>query len=520
MHDFRRLTFLGAFFLVVLRLGIGWHLFDQGLKKKQTMGTSQEWTAAGYLKNSRGPCRDFYRSLVDDPDDLNWLDYAWVNNRWTDWEKRFKETYGLTDDQQRQFDALMNGPQEILSRERLPEKPEGIRIGGSLAREKTIEMRRDSRGRWYLAVNGARHLIPAERDALLREADKVAKRYRTQGNQHQAELTRGFAKMVKDVYERNTRLGFRERLQALLKGDRERVGRIHEDQKGTVYEVRHGKVDDYRQRLKRRDEMLSGARTGFQYEHLEQEEARIRALHAELVGPVKALEKEMQFRARSLLNDTQLEKGTVPLETPDEKQGFELARATAEWMFRDGERPDGVIHLVDGVTMWALMILGGLLIVGFFSRTSAFLAAGLIFSFYLAMPPWPGIPQPPGPDSGLIVNKNLVEVLALLALAFIPTGKLFGIDTVFVGLFGGGRRTKRGINPQAMTMYPSGEGSAKSKKKGKRKSKTSLSPAERAVSETNEHKPQEPPPQQPAPSATPAAPSADTYTIRTPDRKT
>lgn len=57
----------------------------------------------------------------------------------------------------------------------------------------------------------------------------------------------------------------------------------------------------------------------------------------------------------------------------------------------------------------------------------------MVFSFYLAMPPWPGVVefQSFGPDHSYIVDKNLIEVLALLALAAMPSGKWFGVDAIF-----------------------------------------------------------------------------------------
>ena len=48
--------------------------------------------------------------------------------------------------------------------------------------------------------------------------------------------------------------------------------------------------------------------------------------------------------------------------------------------------------------------------------------------FYLAMPPWPGVPEAPGPEHSFIVNKNFIEIMALLAIAALPTGQWFGLD--------------------------------------------------------------------------------------------
>lgn len=106
------------------------------------------------------------------------------------------------------------------------------------------------------------------------------------------------------------------------------------------------------------------------------------------------------------------------------------------------------IDQVDKITIYALLILGGLLITGLFSRVAALAGACMLLSFYLAMPPWPGVigfQELPGPEHSYIVDKNLIEVFALLAIASLPTGRWFGIGHLFRGLFGGLRRS-RGAN--------------------------------------------------------------------------
>jgi len=49
---------------------------------------------------------------------------------------------------------------------------------------------------------------------------------------------------------------------------------------------------------------------------------------------------------------------------------------------------------------------------------------------YLTIPPWPGVPQPAGPEHSLIVNKNLIELIACLALAGLPSGRWIGLDAL------------------------------------------------------------------------------------------
>ena len=78
--------------------------------------------------------------------------------------------------------------------------------------------------------------------------------------------------------------------------------------------------------------------------------------------------------------------------------------------------------------MWSLLILGACLLLGFFSRFTSLLTALLILSFYLAMPPLPGWPEDPLEGHYMVVNKTMIEVIALFALTFIPTGRWAGLD--------------------------------------------------------------------------------------------
>ena len=65
----------------------------------------------------------------------------------------------------------------------------------------------------------------------------------------------------------------------------------------------------------------------------------------------------------------------------------------------------------------------------------------MVFGFYLAMPPLPGVPEAPGPEHSFIVNKNLVEVLALMTLAFVPSGYWFGLDKLVARFFARKKKT-------------------------------------------------------------------------------
>lgn len=398
MPDLKRITFSAAFFLVMLRISVGWQFFYEGLWKIESQQTSSPWTAKGYLKNAQGPLRSEFRKLTEDLDDFDWLDYDKTSQRWDDWQERFVEHYELDDKQKRSLRILIDGNEIFVGKVELPQLPEGVKFGGSLARAIRFDETRNK-----LVVDGERHLTPKEKGNLLKLVNVVENP--ADADRAKNELAKKYREAVEEVYKRASHLSFRERLAVLLKGDPERVSIIQKKYApGSVDYKRQGKIDEYKNRLKKYEEELGVAKQEFQHEHLQKQAATIRELHAELVGPVKALEKDLHWRAsKKILTSEQLEKGAIP------KVWTQIAK-------------------IDFATMWGLLALGGLLIVGLFSRITAFFSAILIASFYLAMPPFPGIPPAPGPEHSLIVNKNFIEIMVLFALTLIPTGKYFGLD--------------------------------------------------------------------------------------------
>ena len=91
----------------------------------------------------------------------------------------------------------------------------------------------------------------------------------------------------------------------------------------------------------------------------------------------------------------------------------------------------------DLITMWGLTIVGVLLVLGLFTRLAALGGIGFILLFYLCNPPFVGyFYSIPTEGSYLIVNKNLVELCALLVILVTGSGKFAGLDRIVSGLFG------------------------------------------------------------------------------------
>lgn len=98
------------------------------------------------------------------------------------------------------------------------------------------------------------------------------------------------------------------------------------------------------------------------------------------------------------------------------------------------EEPRG--KLLDRVTMWFLIVVGACLMAGLLTRLACVLAAGFLVMTYLAHPAFPWYPLPPNTEGNpVFINKNVIEAIALLALACYPTGRWLGLDALVLRPF-------------------------------------------------------------------------------------
>ena len=105
-------------------------------------------------------------------------------------------------------------------------------------------------------------------------------------------------------------------------------------------------------------------------------------------------------------------------------------------------RPMTRLDQINMMTMYGLVAMGLCLMLGLFTPLSALAGAVFLGQIYLSMPPWPGLPPNPLAEGHyFIVNKNLIEMLACLALVFIPTGSWIGLDAMVFGWMFRGRQT-------------------------------------------------------------------------------
>jgi uncharacterized membrane protein YphA (DoxX/SURF4 family) len=98
---------------------------------------------------------------------------------------------------------------------------------------------------------------------------------------------------------------------------------------------------------------------------------------------------------------------------------------------KPAETPAKEVSFNDRATAWFIAVVGGCIMLGLFTRLSCVLAAGFLVTTYLTWPSYPWLPQPPNTEGNpLFINKNIIECLALLSLACMPTGRWLGLDAI------------------------------------------------------------------------------------------
>jgi uncharacterized membrane protein YphA (DoxX/SURF4 family) len=106
--------------------------------------------------------------------------------------------------------------------------------------------------------------------------------------------------------------------------------------------------------------------------------------------------------------------------------------AESRWLFSGAfhwiAAHPAVLWVVDQLNVWGLLLVGLGLVLGAFTRLAAASGIVLLFLYYVASPPLVGLPTNGAEGSYLVVNKNLVEMLALCVVAAFPATGFLGLE--------------------------------------------------------------------------------------------
>jgi uncharacterized membrane protein YphA (DoxX/SURF4 family) len=323
-----RINGWGCFFLVSLRLVIGWHFLVEGVHKIQThrrglTATNVPWSGEGFFREGVGPAAPFYREFlgIDDKPALARLRAEGkqlpdaLKREWEDYFNRFAEHYKLDDGQKA----------AVLAR-----------LGEAKAQTAS-----------WLAGEVATDIKKA--------------------------VVWGTADVKQTVTQR---------------------------------------LAEYDAKAREVEEALAGKLPAF---NADVEKARLRTLKADAARVLNDLLADLDVRTAAMRGELE------SVLTPEQKNQPAMTEV----------RPLRAVHVLDTVTMWTQAVLGGCLLLGLFSRLASLLLAGFLLQITLIAPALPFAPTPPGAVGHyLYVNLYTIEMVALLALAAIPTGRWFGVDAL------------------------------------------------------------------------------------------
>ena len=90
---------------------------------------------------------------------------------------------------------------------------------------------------------------------------------------------------------------------------------------------------------------------------------------------------------------------------------------------------NSILAIVDHLNVWGLILIGLSLFLGVFAKLSNILGIILLLFYYLAYPPFAELKiNMPIEGNYWIVNKNLIEMVALFVLYLFPSSNITGLD--------------------------------------------------------------------------------------------
>jgi uncharacterized membrane protein YphA (DoxX/SURF4 family) len=405
-----------VFFLLALRLAIGWHFLFEGLYKVQTYyagpvdvdGKIQRpFSSEPYFKVAPGPLGEKMRKEFSDPaaelavkvkapKDIPAAEFAKLTVE--------QQAAECPEAVAKQLDAMEEQAQKTVQAEAEKELK-----AATVAEEKAIK---DATAAEDKAMKAAK--TDPEKAKAKAEADKARAKAKTDGDKAREaaqkdaasfqEIGKQLVSAAKASYARWV-YGVDTR-SCVLKGIKGR-----QTDAGDIWQSAPQRLE-YLEFLKRRardaeERESNGLGNGNGTDHKRVAEFRMDALTAEA-----DLARDANAFVAELKKD--LNGGKAVEEEKVESRGQRL----------------------DRVTMWFLVVVGSLLMGGLFTRVACVLAAGFLVMTYLAHPPFPWYPLPPNTEGNpVFINKNVIEALALLVLVCYPTGRWLGLDAIVLRPF-------------------------------------------------------------------------------------
>lgn len=91
-----------------------------------------------------------------------------------------------------------------------------------------------------------------------------------------------------------------------------------------------------------------------------------------------------------------------------------------------------IVHATDIAVPIGLLLVGLSLMLGLFTQIGCAGAIAFLTLFYVSQPPLSGMPQAGAEGTYLVVNKNLIELAAVVTVMGFRTGAIAGLDRLLL----------------------------------------------------------------------------------------
>lgn len=428
---------LTCFFLVLLRLSIGWHFLFEGVEKVK----SASWSSEPYMREASGPLAPVFRAMAGDPlldrvqvaeldegqDPTQVPNYQRFPPRLArDWQRyydTFIDYYHLDDSQRREAETrflqtkeqtglwLIKGMAKVKR-----ESPYGPPVEVELTTPQRVQEYVKKVGEANELQEQSLTIFGPDVTAKLRAAKADVNKLRAELRRDLDEQT-GF--MKKSLYTVLTP-------DQIVKGVRE----VERAQMMVLPDIRKQEITsvlENRELLEKVDKEIAKKKEALK--KLESEQAKVtekKTLENEvkqLAASREQIEKDRDKEQKSEVLTAALSKVLRPEQLAQDPLEGKITPVLWGQMSR--------LERIDLITKWGLVAVGVCLLAGLFTRTACVAGAGFLLLFYLAMPSLPGLPENPKAEGHyLLINKNIIEMLALLTLATTRSGRWLGIDGV------------------------------------------------------------------------------------------
>jgi len=380
--------------LVLLRLVIGWHFFFEGVEKINSISigettTNRPFSSAGYLGEASGPFAKFFRDQVRESDEeilarLTVVPLA-PGQDGTKTPPYTRMPPGLAKEWHEFLDSFVQDF-HLDSRQ-------------SALAEKKLQQREDATVRWLL--EGRKRVTKTFPTGIV-EVDEInAQRideYRKKADEVRNMETKLIPEFGKDV--------LKEKLRSA---------------KAELNQMRQQLLADLKEQTDYMKKTLLG-------------------LMPPVLGP-----STVGLAASPLGTGPIAAASALGTENGDEiltlEQKSQKLAPTAKYASSNALLP---LTTLDKMVSYGTLIIGACLLLGLFSRLASLGGAAFLLMLYLAMPPFPWLPDPPRPLEGhyLFVSKNAIEMFALLVLATTQSGRWAGLDGLIGYCLGAARKSR------------------------------------------------------------------------------